>query len=218
VDNGPFYVMNADRVNDLLDVWAKCLPRVQPFYSLKCNTDPVLLRLLALNPWLGLNTSAPKELETALNFVAQERVLCSNPCWTRPALGQAAERGAQLLTFESDRDLDRILCNHPEADLLLHICANPDSEDTEALFGCPIEKAPELLQLAAELGLRCVGISFNVGADSDRPSSLFGHAIEWSARLFRVGADFGHRMNVLNMGDGFASPQNEWECAQFAQV
>jgi diaminopimelate decarboxylase len=101
--------------------------------------------------------------------------------------------------------------------LILHICANPESEDPNALFGCAPDKAPALLQLAIQLGLNCVGISFSIGADCIRPS-LFAEAIELSASLFQIGTTFGHHMTILNIGDGFSGPLNEYQYSQFGEV
>ncbi len=39
--------MDIGRVIDLYDSWKIVLPNVQPFYAVKCNQDPVLLKILA---------------------------------------------------------------------------------------------------------------------------------------------------------------------------
>lgn len=39
--------MNVGRVIEQYREWRRLLPRVEPFYAVKCNTDPVLLRTLA---------------------------------------------------------------------------------------------------------------------------------------------------------------------------
>lgn len=40
-------VMDAGKVLAQMAEWRRLLPRAQPFYAVKCNNDPVLLRLLA---------------------------------------------------------------------------------------------------------------------------------------------------------------------------
>lgn len=210
-DNDSFFVMNADRVGEQLDTWHRHLPRVQPFYSLGCNPNPLLLRWLALHPALvGFHCASAKELPTALDFLPPDRLCCLNPCWTNFALQQTAAQGVQLVSFESERDLHRILGNHPDAELLLQICVNLDSEDPHALFGCQPEKAPALLQLAAELGLRCCGVSFTVGVDCAhrRPQAMYAQAIEWAVQLFGIGAAIGHQMRVLNIGNVWSEAEH----------
>ena len=42
-----FFVADVDRLMDLYDVWKAMLPKIHPFYAVKCNPEPVLLKLLA---------------------------------------------------------------------------------------------------------------------------------------------------------------------------
>jgi ornithine decarboxylase len=106
---------------------------------------------------------------------------------------------------------------NPYLRLLLQICVNPDSEDPHALFGCQPEKAPALLQLAAELGLRCCGVSFTVGVDSAhrRPQAMYAQAIEWAVQLFGIGAAIGHQMRVLNIGNVWSEAEHFPEATYF---
>ena len=43
----PFYVVDLGRLIDLHHDWVSALPTVRPFYAVKCNEDPVLLKTLA---------------------------------------------------------------------------------------------------------------------------------------------------------------------------
>ena len=43
----PFYVVDLGRVIHLYDAWMDKLPQVQPFYAVKCNEDPALVKTLA---------------------------------------------------------------------------------------------------------------------------------------------------------------------------
>ena len=42
-----FYVVDLGRVIHLYDAWMDKLPQVQPFYAVKCNEDPALVKTLA---------------------------------------------------------------------------------------------------------------------------------------------------------------------------
>jgi len=43
----PFYVVDLGRLLELHEGWTEALPAVQPFYAVKCNNDPALLKTLA---------------------------------------------------------------------------------------------------------------------------------------------------------------------------
>ena len=40
-------MVDVGRIIDLYDQWMSVLPSVTPFYAVKCNNDPVLLKVLA---------------------------------------------------------------------------------------------------------------------------------------------------------------------------
>ena len=42
-----FFVADVDRLLDLYDTWNAMLPKIHPFYAVKCNPEPVLVKLLA---------------------------------------------------------------------------------------------------------------------------------------------------------------------------
>ena len=39
--------MNIGELQRVYEEWKKALPRVHPFYAMKCNDDPVILKVLA---------------------------------------------------------------------------------------------------------------------------------------------------------------------------
>ena len=43
----PFYVVDLGRLLELYCGWREALPTVSPFYAVKCNDDPALLKTLA---------------------------------------------------------------------------------------------------------------------------------------------------------------------------
>lgn len=70
-------------------------------------------------------------------------------------------------------------------------------------FGCDaLTEAPRLMQLACDLGLVIVGVSFHVGTDCGEPA-VFRRAIAAAGVLFDLGNSLGYDMNVLDLGGGF---------------
>jgi ornithine decarboxylase len=218
-DNQPFFVMDVDRVSMLVDEWFSCLPRVQPYYSVNCNADPVLLQVLAKHPSVGFHCITRENLDFVTGIAPPERILYANPCWTRGALRYANQAGIQTLSFDSTQSLDRILNACPDAELILNVCLDPMVEDSNAALGCNLEDAPELLQLAATLGANVIGIGFNIGSGC-REAALYTAAIEVSANLIRIARTFGLEMKILNIGGGFANSyfHNQDQFATFADV
>ena len=44
----PFYVCDLGLLIDLYDRWTSAMCGIQPFYAVKCNNDPALLKTLSL--------------------------------------------------------------------------------------------------------------------------------------------------------------------------
>lgn len=70
-------------------------------------------------------------------------------------------------------------------------------------FGCPVSEGPELLEIAKNLGLNVVGISFHVGSRCG-DQTAYSTAFEHTSRLFKVADELGmQRMTMIDIGGGF---------------
>lgn len=68
-----FFVADLGKIQFLVDEWTAKLPRVQPFYAINCNSDELLLKVLA-SSGLGLHCSSRQQQEIAFDFVGPDRV------------------------------------------------------------------------------------------------------------------------------------------------
>jgi hypothetical protein len=90
-----FYVYDLGEVARLHALWVAAMPRVAPFYAVKCNPEPGIVAMLdALGA--GFDCASVQELERAAALgVPQSRVIFANPC-KRPAdFRYAAEKGSE---------------------------------------------------------------------------------------------------------------------------
>lgn len=181
------------------------LPEVEPFYAVKCNPDPYVLRLLA---GLGANFDCASngEISSVLStgVVDPSRIIFANPCKAASHLKQAARAGVDLMTFDNADELHKVARVHPHARLVLRIL----TDDSKALcrlglkFGAPLSSAAGLLAKARELGLNVVGVSFHVGSGC-YDASAYSDAIARARAAFDLGAAAGYTFNLLDVGGGF---------------
>ena len=76
----PFYLVNLGAVNAKLNEWSRHLPRVKPFYAVKCNPDQAVLDLMA-HQGTGFDVASKKEIEQALKMgVDPSNLVFANPC------------------------------------------------------------------------------------------------------------------------------------------
>ncbi|KAL1919048.1 uncharacterized protein VTP21DRAFT_2429 [Calcarisporiella thermophila] len=184
--------------------WKKCLPRIEPFYAVKCNPDPYVLKLMA-DFGNGFDCASKSEIQQVLELgVAPDRIIYANPCKQASYLRYAAEVGVRKLTFDNVEELHKIRRLHPDAELVLRILTD-DSNSLCKLglkFGAPLDVCPELLQVAKELGLNVVGVSFHVGSGCF-DEGAFVDAIERARIVFDEAERLGFRLTLLDVGGGF---------------
>ncbi|RAL61481.1 hypothetical protein DID88_009410 [Monilinia fructigena] len=115
--------------------WKKNLPRVKPFYAVKCNPDPQVIRLLA-------------ELGTALI-----------PCKTNSYVRYAANQAIEQMTFDNGDELHKMKKLFPDAELFLRISTDDSSSlcRLSSKFGAAMNATNDLLALAKSLDLSVVG-------------------------------------------------------------
>lgn len=71
-------------------------------------------------------------------------------------------------------------------------------------FGCDItSEAPTLLRLARSLDLNVIGICFHVGSGCGEPAA-YRRSIAAAYTLFELATNLGFRMELLDIGGGYA--------------
>lgn len=201
----PFFVMDVGKVLRKHMEWCEELPRIKPYYAVKCNNNPILLAILA-HAGCSFDCASIGEIESVMALgVGPNRILYANPCKTSSFITKAAARGVQMMTFDHELELIKIHKLCPTAELVLRIAVSDPTAQCQLnlKFGCdPITVAPKLLRKAAELGIKVVGISFHVGSGCRNPTA-YQEAIEHSQGLFDWGTTLGHDMYLLDIGGGF---------------
>ncbi|KAJ1952143.1 Ornithine decarboxylase, partial [Dispira parvispora] len=174
-----FFVADLGEVYRQYLQWRDWLPRVEPFYAVKCNPDPMVLRLLA-RLGLGFDCASRAELKKVLDLgVPSHQIVYANPCKQTSHLRFAADHDVRMLTFDNADELYKVKKHHPRAQVLLRVLTD-DSKSLCKLgikFGAPMDSTAQLLQLAHDLDLDVVGVSFHVGSGC-QDASPFRDAVQ----------------------------------------
>jgi len=201
----PFYVVDLGDICRKVKLWRLKLPRVTPFYAIKCNPLPEVLKAIA-HFGLGFDCASKNEIDTVLNEtgVDSSRIIYANPCKTKSFIRHARSRGVKRMTFDNLAELDKIAEVYPEAELILRIKVDDSGSlmKFSSKFGADLDDVPDLLEHAADLGLNIVGVSFHVGSGCNEPN-CFRDAIINARWVFDQAAMFGYDLTVLDLGGGF---------------
>jgi ornithine decarboxylase len=114
------------------------------------------------------------------------------------------------MTFDNEMELHKIKRLYPGAQLVIRILV--DDSKSLCKFGikygvCPT-KAKQLLEVAKELDLDVVGVSFHVGSGCF-DAAAFYQAVKNARQVFNDGEDLGFKLNLLDIGGGFPGVDDE---------
>ena len=206
----PFYVCDLGVVVSQFYQWKRSLPRVEPFYAVKCNPDRAIIMTLAK---LGANFDCASRTEINLVLsVAKElgmtkppEIIFANPCKPRTHIIEAVCKGVRMVTFDNVEEVKKCAAISKKIELVLRIVTDDTGSQCRlsSKFGAPKSRWPFLLAAAKEEGLQVVGVSFHVGSGC-RDSSRYELALRDAKILFDMAEhDYGFRMRILDIGGGF---------------
>ncbi|KAK9373109.1 pyridoxal-dependent decarboxylase [Lipomyces chichibuensis] len=200
----PFFVADIGEVYRQHVRWKVNLPRVEPFYAVKCNPDLTVLKLLA-RLGTGFDCASKKEMDLIMSLgVPPSRIIYAHPCKASSFIRYASQRDVRKMTFDNAEELYKIKRYFPEAELFLRIV----TDDSESLcqfsmkYGASLNHTADLLQLAKDLELNVVGISFHVGSGAVG-AKPFVHAVRSARMVFDQAEAVGMNITTLDIGGGF---------------
>lgn len=197
-------------VADMYDIykkhlkWQRLMPRIKPFYAVKCNNLPEIISFLAS---LGTNfdCASKQEIQQVLALgVSSDKIIYANPCKTNAFIRHAKNVQVNLMTFDNELELRKVAQLHPQARLVLRIKGDESSSRCKfnMKFGADIDKCYHLFKVAKQLELQVVGVSFHNGSDCLNPDS-YEKSIAACRLVFDMGIELGHEMYLLDIGGGF---------------
>lgn len=200
-----FYVFNVEDLQFKYRKWIEKIPRVQPFYAMKCNDDEKVLKTL-MKMGSGFDCASKNELSKMINLgLEPERIIFAHTVKQISHLKFAATKNIQKVTFDTHNELLKIKEHHPDAQVVLRIRfdAKNSMANLGIKFGCdPQEEAPELIKLCASLGMNLIGISFHVGSGTS-DHTIFKRALCEVRKLFDFAAGEGIKLTFVDIGGGF---------------
>nr|CAE46409.1 ornithine decarboxylase [Chlamydomonas reinhardtii] len=203
----------------LPQAWRAAMPRVVPFYAVKCNPEPGILKLLnALGA--GFDCACKGELDMMLRMgVSPNRIIFAHPCKRASDIRYAREHNVQYTTFDTVSELHKIAQMNPDFKCVLRIRADdPDARVPLGLkYGAEVSEADVLLRTAKELGLQVVGVSFHVGSACQNLSTFSG-AIVNARKVFDEAGALGFNMELLDIGGGFTGHFDEMGNVMFGVI
>ncbi|KFQ52391.1 Arginine decarboxylase [Pelecanus crispus] len=189
-------------------LFLKALPRVKPYFPVRCNGSEGVIRLLA-ELGAGFACTNKAEITRVQSIgVPADKIFYSSPCKQVAHIKHAASHGVQLMTFDNEVELSKVARSHPHARMLLGIAADSSpSAHPSMMFGATLKSCRHLLETAKEQAVEVVGISFHLGSCGLEPQA-FAQSVAAAPLAFEMGTELGYRMHLLDIGGGFPSTED----------
>ncbi|KAG2223245.1 hypothetical protein INT45_006126, partial [Circinella minor] len=200
----PFYIGDLEELRRQHLKWKTLLPRIEPFYAIKCNPDPIVAKFLA-SLGVGFDCASQSEIQQVLEMgLSEDQIVYSHPHKNPSSIQYAAQNNVSLMSIDSETELYKIKKLHPDAKLLLRVlvddkyCAIPQG----IKFGAMEDDIEHLLSVSKELKLNVVGACFHVGSGCTNAEAYYD-AVCRARRVFDLAKSMDIEMNILNIGGGF---------------
>jgi ornithine decarboxylase len=207
----PVAMLDISMLRRQAETWHRLLPRVAPFYAVKCNPHPTIVSTL-WDMWQeighgGFDCASPSEMKLVLPLAGlkpAEHIVYANPCKQISAVEFSRDIGVKRLVFDNVAELHKLKDVYPHTELLLRV------QTDDSLAQCPLSNkfgaAPAdckgLLSKAHELGMKVVGVSFHVGSGCSQPGAFRG-ALQRARDVYDEAERLGMEFTCLDIGGGF---------------
>ncbi|OGW74877.1 MAG: hypothetical protein A2Z72_02405 [Omnitrophica bacterium RBG_13_46_9] len=182
----------------------KHLPDVTPFYAIKANSHPKIIKTF-IKFGSGFDVASGAEMKRVLELgAAPSKIIFANTIKTPEDITFARRHKVKLMTFDNEPELYKIAKYYPGAHVLVRIkVANIGSiVELSLKFGVDPDQAFFLLRKAKALGLSPVGVSFHVGSQSTNVENYL-QALEISAGILKEAKEKGLQLKIVDIGGGF---------------
>jgi ornithine decarboxylase len=189
-------------------MWNRYLPKVLPYYAVKCNPDPSILQWL-YDRGSGFDCASAREMVLVKEHCGKQDILFANPCKTYNDIVVGKNLGVSWVTADSSEELEKMVYLNYQPKVLLRIAVDDkgSSSPFSEKFGLQPEDVEKVALSAKNLGLSIAGMSFHVGSGSRSPNA-FGNAVR---SVLDIWNDLHKKkltprnIPTLNLGGGWSS-------------
>lgn len=200
----PLMIISRVVLREQLERFRRALPRVEPFFAVKANSHPEVIKTMVAGR-AGFDVASAAEMNLVLSAGAKpDQVIFANTIKPVESITHAAKKGVTLMTFDSEAELDKIAAHAPGARVLVRIkVPNVGSiVELSLKFGVDPADANSLLIKAYRLGLKPAGLSFHVGSQCSRLENYI-EALEMASIIARDARLKQIPFEILDIGGGF---------------
>jgi ornithine decarboxylase len=200
----PTLVLDPMRVAAQYDALAEGLSGARIHYAVKANPQPEIIGTLVARG-SRFDAASRAEIELCLSQGAEAcDISFGNTIKKVSDIAFAYGVGIDLFAADAEEELLKLAEYAPGARVYIRVIVEHSQADwpLSRKFGCSAAKVVPLMDMAVQLGLRPVGISFHVGSQTRR-AAFWNPVLDEMAKVWTMAKEAGHDLTVLNLGGGF---------------
>jgi len=216
----PLFIIDHDELRSNYAIFKDNLPRVQAYYAVKANPDPVIVKTL-FEAGASFDVSSIAEFNIVYDNIKHlseqdqhqwiwDNIIYANPIKAEETLREL-DKYQLLMTFDNREEVFKIRDHAPNARVVLRLRVSNAGAMVElsSKFGASHDEALDLIFEAVNAGLTVAGLSFHVGSQTTNFENYM-QAINMAALIFKEVKERGYdKMDLLDIGGGFPAPYDE---------
>ncbi|MFA7235729.1 MAG: type III PLP-dependent enzyme [Phycisphaeraceae bacterium] len=216
----PLFVIDHDVLRKNLTQFKKYLPRVQPYYAVKANSDPLIVRTL-YEAGASFDVASWAEFEIVHQNIKDlpakqrqdyiwDKIIYANPIKS-PLTLEKLDEYKPLMTYDNAQEIKKVKKHAPHAGLVLRLKVPNTGAMVElsSKFGCAPGEAVDLIAAAHDQGLVVEGLSFHVGSQCTNFQN-YVQALSMASGVLEEAHSRGfEKMNLIDIGGGFPAPYDQ---------
>lgn len=215
---GSVTVVSPSRINTQLKQWKQLLPSVEPFYAVKCNPEPILLKALIKNG-LQFDCASLREVREVKNYSKCNEeppsILYAHPMKSDYDIRMIEKMGITTTVVDSIEECKKLEQCGWKGTAYLRVAVGDKGSKMpfSAKFGARPE---EIDRIAKESKIHLSGVSFHVGSGC-QDYHQYTNAIKYVYKtVFQILNKNGHYPDVIDIGGGFSANLIEFNPAALA--
>ena len=170
---------------------------IKPYYAVKCNPEPLLLKWLSAEG-VGFDCASAREIAAVKDVNPDADIIFANPCKKREDIYYAMQNGVRTTVIDSLEEIDKLnQCEWPHKSLIrIRVEDSGSKIPFGAKFGAAASDVPLIIDYARRTGQQISGISFHVGSGCE-DTAQYAKAIRLANSL--------NPSNTIDIGGGFTN-------------
>lgn len=202
---GSVFINNIGKVLDSVDTWRRYLPKIEMFFNISANSDPVLIRIL--NSYgIKFSCSTGPEIESLIDQnVLSSSIIYSGLCKLSRHIRTAAVNRVDYICFGTVAELKRIVSIHPKAKLFLRFNVQnvvlEDSNELNNFAANGVDEITNILQHAHDLNAHIYGLYFDLPDNSSVENYQYSFQLLKNI-IYLAKECFDFNIECVNIGSG----------------